>query len=246
MSQESSLQKTLTNSFWKGMEDVFTAIPGVVVSIRDGFQNLSIDVQPALNIKKEDGTITERPAILNVPVQMPCNREGGMTHNLSVGDPVFLLFSMEGIDLWKRGNGMPTTSSDFRKFDKKDCVAIPSPFPFSESVNRPDKHMWAHDPTDVVLFHNLGTPEETEVRLHRGGGVTINTNQHVNINANSVAVVAESAILDVSTLDVASPDTQWVGNINYSGTLTINGTPYAAHIHSNGTRSDGNTGGLAN
>ena len=194
MSQESSLQKTLTNSFWKGMEDVFTAIPAVVVRIRDGFQNLSIDVQPAINIKKEDGTVTQRPVILNVPVQMPCNREGGMTHNLSVGDPVFLMFSMVGIDLWKRGNGMPTTSSDFRKFDKKDCVAIPSPFPFSESVNRPDKHMWAHDPTDVVLFHSLGTSEETEVRLHRGGGVTINTNQHVNINANSVAVVALSLI----------------------------------------------------
>lgn len=246
MSQERTLQSTLTNSFWKEMESVFTAIPGVVVSIRDGFQNLSIDVQPALNIKKEDGTITERPVILNVPVQMPCNREGGMTHNLSVGDPVFLLFSMEGIDLWKRGNGMPTTSSDFRKFDKKDCIAIPSPFPFSESVNKPDKHVWSHDPTDVVLFHNLGTSEETEVRLHRGGGVTINTNKAVSVNATDVDIVAKAATLQADTLDVVSASTYWTGDLNYDGTLVINGVPYAAHIHSNGTRSDGNTGGLAN
>lgn len=96
---------------------------------------------------------------------------------------------MAGLDTWKRGNGTPVIPSDFRKFDKRDCVAMLSPFPFSESVNNPDKHVWSHDPNDVVLYHNLGTAEETEIRLHRAGGVTINTNQGVTVNAGEFVEV---------------------------------------------------------
>ena len=237
MAQENSLQGTLTNAFWKGMENVYTSIPGIVVRVRDNLQNLAIDVQPAINIKKEDGTVQDRPVILNVPVQMPSGREGGLTHNISVGDPVWLMFSMVGIDLWKRGNGMPTTSSDFRKFDKRDCVAIPSPFPFSESVNNPEKHLWEHNPNDVVLYHGLGSAEETEIRLHRGGGVTINTNQEVTVNADVARV-------NVQTLLVDAAHTDWVGNINYVGTLTINGVPYQSHVHSGVQSGPSNTGGV--
>jgi len=237
MAQEKSLQGTLTKNFWSGMENVYTSIPGIVVRVRDNLQNLAIDVQPAINIKKEDGTVQDRPVILNVPVQMPSGREGGLTHNISVGDPVWLMFSMVGIDLWKRGNGMPTTSSDFRKFDKRDCVAIPSPFPFSESVNNPEKHLWEHNPNDVVLYHGLGSAEETEIRLHRGGGVTINTNQEVTVNADVAQV-------NVKTLLVDAAHTDWVGNINYVGTLTINGVPYQSHIHSGVQSGPSNTGGV--
>ncbi|MGC3003988.1 Gp138 family membrane-puncturing spike protein [Streptomyces sp. G35A] len=189
MAQEYSLQETLTRSFLQGMENVYTSIPGIVVTVRDNFQNLSVDVQPAVNIKKEDGTVSERAVVLNVPVLMPSSRDGGLTHNVSVGDSVWLMFSMAGLDTWKRGNGTPVIPSDFRKFDKRDCVAMLSPFPFSESVNNPDKHVWSHDPNDVVLYHNLGTAEETEIRLHRAGGVTINTNQGVTVNAGEFVEV---------------------------------------------------------
>lgn len=180
MTQATSLQSILTKSFWKGMGDVYTSIPGVVVGVN--LSALSVDVQPALNIKKEDGSVTPRPVIANVPLSVPSGSEGGMTHPVSVGDSVYLIFSMEGIDTWKRGQGMPTTPSNFRKFDKKDCIAIPIKT-FSTSVNSPDSHIWPHNPDDVVLYHNLGTAEETEIRLHRAGGVTINTNQGVTVNA---------------------------------------------------------------
>lgn len=255
----SDLQKLLTSAFGYQMSDIYTAIPGVVVTVRNNFQDLYIDVQPSVNDLQEDGTVTERPVILNVPVQMPSSSTSAITFPVHVGDPVFLIFSMRGLDTWKRSNGRPTTPSDLRKFDKRDCIAIPGVMPIGNSTNNPAKHVYSHDPQDLTIVHNLGSAQEVEFRLKTDGRVLVNTINDVEVNCKSMTVNATQDIsmictnfsVQASNISMYSDNAAtWTGSINqvgdYSqtGTYTLSGINMNTHIH-NGD-SGGVTGGPHN
>lgn len=230
------LQELIESSFDKNTEGVFTAIPGIVVRVRDNFQNLYIDVQPAINDNKRDGSTTERPVVLNVPVQMPSSSKAALTLPIAPGDPVLLIYSMRGVDVWKRGDGYPQTPSDFRKFDKRDCFAIPGVWPISRSVNNPSKHSWDHNPQDVVLVNNLGATNEVEVRLKQDGNVLIRTRNNVSIECDNAEVVANtSASITTPDLTIDAANCLWTGNVTHVGTFTFNGVNFSTHRHTPST-----------
>ena len=245
------LEELMNASFDYQTNNMYTALPGIVVSVKDNLNTLSVDVQPTINIRNKDNTIKERPVVLNVPVQMPSSRTAAITYPVNVGDPVLLIYTMRGMDTWKRGKGTNTTPSDFRKFDKRDCIAIPGIWPFSESINNPQVRVWQHDTGDVVVVNNIGSVEN-EVRLKKNGNVVINTNQDVEVNCNNASVVAQANIdmvcetfnLDATTINMTASsasiniaDTTWSGNIsqsgNYTGTgvQTFNGIVFSSHVH---------------
>ena len=245
------LEELMNASFDYQTNNMYTALPGIVVSVKDNLNTLSVDVQPTVNIRNKDNTIKERPVVLNVPVQMPSSRTAAITYPVNVGDPVLLIYTMRGMDTWKRGKGTNTTPSDFRKFDKRDCIAIPGIWPFSESINNPQVRVWQHDTGDVVVANNIGSVEN-EVRLKKNGNVVINTNQDVEVNCNNASVVAQAGIdmvcetfsLDATTINMTAnsasiniADTTWSGNIsqsgNYTGTgvQTFNSIVFSSHVH---------------
>ena len=250
MAREITLPELLGSTFDNQLNSVYTSIPAIIIAIRNNANELAVDVQPAVNIKKRDGSVTERAQILNVPVQMPTSQTGGLTFQLNIGDPVWLHFSMAGLDTWKRSMGGTTTPGDFRKFDKRDCIAVPGTMPFGMSTNNPQRHVWPHDTKDVVLFHNLGSGQETEIRLLATGGVVINTNQDVSVNCNSADVVAKSSVsIDTPSMVVNADTTSWSGNINHSGnfvnsgSVKSNGIVLDSHVHGGVDTGPGNTGG---
>lgn len=168
---------------------MFTSIPATVVGIKS-LGEKRIDVQPSLQVRTVDGETNETlPSILNVPLHMPLTSLGGLSYPISVGDSVLLVFSQSGIDNWKRSDGF-AAPSNMRKFDASDAIAIAGVHPFSKSPNNPNKHSWPHSVEDVVLVHNLGGGNETEVRLLRGGGVVVNTNQDVVVNSKNTTINA--------------------------------------------------------
>lgn len=245
------LEELMNASFDYQTNNMYTALPGIVVSVKDSLNTLSVDVQPTVNIRNKDNTVKERPVVLNVPVQMPSSRTAAITYPVNVGDPVLLIYTMRGMDTWKRGNGTNTTPSDFRKFDKRDCIAIPGIWPFSESINNPQVRVWQHDTGDVVVANNIGSVEN-EVRLKKNGDVVINTNQNVEVNCNNASVVAQANIdmvcetfsLDATTINMTAnsasiniADTTWSGNISQSGSYTgsgvqtFNGIVFSSHVH---------------
>lgn len=242
----SALQQAMTSAFEYQMSDIYTAIPGVVVTVRNDFKDLYIDVQPSLNIRDEDGTITERPVILNVPVQMLASSTSAVIVPLNVGDPVMLIFSMRGLDTWKRGNGRPTTPPDLRKFDKRDCIAIPGVMPIGNSTNEPSKHVWTHNPKDVTIVHNLGSGAEVEVRLKTDGSIAINTTNKVEIQCNEAIVNANSSV------EVNSPEITFNGNVTHTGNYTMfgtfstNGITWNDHKHTDVENGLGTSGGPTN
>lgn len=203
--------------------EMYTALPAIVVGVNDTFSGLSVNVQPAINIKHIDGDITQRPTILNVPVQMPASSTSAFTFPVNIGDSVLLIFSMSGIDTWKRGDGRATTPSDFRHHSVRDCVAITGVFPFANSVNNPSKRSWPHSTQDTVMVHNIGTGTETEIRMKPSGDIVINTNQNITANCNTATVNASKVEVNASSMNVDVGSTIWSGNITHIGNLTNSG-----------------------
>lgn len=233
---------------------MFTSIPAVVVSVKN-LGEKRIDVQPALMLRTPDGSTGKSlPPILNVPLQMPCTSQGGLTYPISVGDSVLLVFSSRGIDTWKRGGGGMSTPSDLRTFDAQDAIAIAGVHPFLSSPNSGGKRSNSHSTDDVVLVHGIGTGAETEVRLLKGGGVVVNTSQNVVVNCDGAEVNSESfkvnsgsfevnagsvsfssGSFDVGTgsysLAAGSGGATSSGTMNYTGSFILNGTPVESHTH---------------
>jgi hypothetical protein len=238
MAQEASLEQLLVDSFDHQIAGLYTAMPATIVTIKDNLNTLMIDAQPSVNINYLDGRVAERPPILNIPVIFPTSSTSALTFPLRVGDPVWLMFSMRGLDAFKAGNGKPSTPTDFRKFNVQDAVAIPAPWPQSMSPNNPSKRVWDHSTEDMVMVHNIGTGNECELRLKADGVIQVRTSQDVEVLGKSVTVNATDSLnfnAPLATFDVA--ETTWIGNISQSGNYTgigiqsFNGIIFSTHKH---------------
>ncbi len=233
------IQDLMVSAFNSQINNLFTAIPCIVVAVRDGS---TVDIQPTINQKFKDGTIKERPVILGVPISFPVSNTGGMTFPINVGDTGTAIFSMRNMDGWKGGNGRPASPMNFAKMDKGDAIFYPGIQPPGVSVNGANKHVLTHDTKDTVLFSNIGG-SEAEVRIKADGNIEINTsNKDVIINcANATVNASESINLNAQTMVVDIAETTWIGNItqtgNYTmtGVQTFNGVIFSTHRHAPST-----------
>ncbi len=192
--REGSLQEVLVAAFQNQMSNVNTAIPCIVVAVRDSLNGAMVDIQPTVNQRFKDGEVKERPVVLGVPVAFPVSSTAGLTFPIKVGSTGIAIFSMRNLDAWKNSSGRPTTPLNYAKFDKGDAMFIPGIQPPGESVNNPSKRTWPHSTEDVVLVNNIGTANECEVRLKPSGDVVINTLQNVEVKCNNATVTATASI----------------------------------------------------
>lgn len=215
------IQDVLVSAFDSQMQNLYTAIPCIVVAVRDGS---TVDIQPTINQKFKDGTIKERPVILGVPISFPVSNTGGMTFPINPGDTGTAVFSMRNMDGWKGGNGRPASPQNFAKMDKGDAIFIPGIQPPGVSVNSASKHVLTHDTKDTVMFSGVGG-SEAEVRIKADGSIEINTsNKDVTINcSNAIINASEDIQLNAQTMTVDVPNTTWIGNINHTGNYTLTG-----------------------
>lgn len=261
--RDPSLEEVLESNFSYMLGGVHTAIPGIIVSIRDGLTTSFVDVQPTINMISEDSDPVPRPTVLNVPLIFPVSKSGGLTFNVDVGDPVLLVYSMRGLDTWKRGTGTSVTPVDFRKLDGRDCMAIPGLQPLSVSVNNPSKRSNPHDTADTVIVAGIGTGNEVEVRLKPSGKVVINAPSDVTVNTPYAEVNAPSwrlngngvvngtfTVMGLLTYGAGIAGTGGsYGNIisgnliQTGGVLSSNGIVLDSHTHGGVQTGSGNTGG---
>lgn len=263
MSRTPTLPEVLSSAFDSQLSGLYTSIPCVIVAIKDSLKGQMVDIQPSINQKLVSGVTKERPVILGVPVQFPVSKLSGITFPMKVGDTGLAVFSMRNLDVWKSGGGLPATPANNAKMDKGDAIFIPGVQPPSVAVNNPSKHSFSHSTEDVVVFHNLGTAKECEVRLKSSGDVVVNTKQNVEVNCKNATVTATQDItLDCVSLDVTAAtasfaigSTSWSGDINHTGNTsqtgnytltgvaTFNGINFATHKHTGVTSGPSNTGG---
>lgn len=105
-----------------------TCLPGYVLAYDRTTQ--TCDVQPAVRgrVQAADGVVSEidLPALKGVPVAFPSGASFSLTFDLTVGDPVVVMFAERAIDVWK-GNQPATIVGvqEPRRFDLSDAYAIP-------------------------------------------------------------------------------------------------------------------------
>lgn len=259
-SREASLQELLVSAFQSQSNNLYTAIPCIVIAVRDGLEGAMVDIQPTINQKMKDSTVKERPPILGVPVSFPVSSTAGVLFPVKVGTTGTAIFSMRNLDAWKSSSGGPSTPLNFAKFDKGDALFFPGIQPPGVSLSNPAKHIWQHSTDDVVVFNNISTGTENEVRLKSSGDVQVNTNQNVFVVCNNATVTAQQNItLDCTNFDVTAStatfaigNTTWVGNINQSGdyvqtgTYTLDSININLHKHTGVTPGAGTSGGPTN
>jgi hypothetical protein len=159
------------------MRNVFTAIPAKIMQVEDT-EEQRVAVKPLINNVFPDwDDSVEFPTILSVQVMFPSSSTSAFTFPINAGDTVLLVFAQSCIDVFKSGDGTTQPPSDYRRFDKRDAIAIPGLFPFGMAINQQSKRTLTHSTDDVVVAHNLGTPEECEIRLKPTGKVEINGSQ---------------------------------------------------------------------
>lgn len=219
------VQELLGAGFDNKINNMYTSLPCIVIAVRDGLNGQMVDIQPTINQKFKDGTVKERPQVLGVPVSFPVSSSAGFTFPIKVGSTGIAVFSMRNMDGWKAGNGRPASPMNFAKMDKGDAMFIPGIQPPGSAVNNPAKHILTHDPSDAVLFQNLGGVE-SEVRLKSDGSIEINTSsQPVVINCSDATVNASGAInLNAQMMTVDCPSTLWIGDVVQQGNWTQTGT----------------------
>lgn len=233
-----AIQSTMMSAFDSQMNNIYTILPCIVVAVRDGLNGQMVDIQPTINQKQQDGTVTERPTIAGVPVSFQVSKKAGFTFPIEVGDTGTAMFSMRNMDGWKAGNGRPASPMNFAKMDKGDAIFLPGIQPPGVAVNNPAKHILTHDTKDTVIFSNLGGTE-CEVRLKVDGSIEINTsNQPVVINCSDATVNASNSInLNAVNLTVDATNSTWIGPINHTGNYTgvgvqtFNGVIFSTHRH---------------
>jgi hypothetical protein len=243
MDEQYDLGQVIRSILEYGLEDVNTAIPAVILGIKNEGRNLLIDVQPSINIRTREEQVIPRSSVLNVPMQQPASSQGGLIFPVKVGDSVLLVFSMRGIDRWKYGSGSPEAPSDFRKFDKKDCVAIPCIFPSSRSVADPVKHGSDYELGDVCLYNNLSESNYNEVVLKKNGGVVVNCKTAVVNASQSMQVNTPDFTINTSTYRVNADSYYGTATtFNMTGSWILNGIAMETHTHGGVEPGAGSTG----
>lgn len=219
-----AIQDTINSAFDYKMDNIHTAIPCIVIAVRNEGSTQMVDIQPTINQKLPDGTVKERPPILGVPISFPVSSNGGMTYPITVGTTGMAQFSMRDMESWKAGNGRPSTPQTAGKMSASDAVFQPGIQPPGSAINNPSKHVLTHSTADVVMFANLGGAE-AEVRIKADGSIEINTSNHpVTINCNVATVNASESInLNSPQMTIDVTDTLWIGNINLQGAVTQTG-----------------------
>lgn len=250
--KQGTLQELLVASFNYQTDNLYTAIPCIVIAVREAGDTALVDIQPTVNQRLVDGTVSERAPVLGVPVSFPISSDAGVIFPIKVGTTGTAIFSMRSIESWKAGNGRPRSPTVQSKFDKSDAIFFPGIQPPGVTIASPTKHVWPHSNGDVVVFNNVGSGTENEVRLKASGEVVINTNQNVSVNCNNASITAQGEVaIDCSNFDLtADTATFAIGNTTWQGTFTgngasftFNGLEYNTHYHTNVSPGSGNSGG---
>lgn len=156
------------------MRNIFTAIPAKVMMVENAGEQ-RVSVKPLVNAVFPDWDDSEEfPTVLSVPLMYPSSSSSAVVFPVHAGDTVLLVFAQSCMDVFKGGDGSAQPPSDYRRFDKRDAIAIPGLFPFGSAINQVSKHTLPHSTDDLVVFHNLGTSAECELRMKQSGKIEVN------------------------------------------------------------------------
>lgn len=143
--------------------DLHTMLPGEFVKYDPAKQKA--DVKLSIKRKYADGTVTELPVVVAVPVVHPRTTDAFIHLPIKPGDKCMVLFSERSIDIWKKFGGS-TDPQDPRKFHLSDAVAMPGLYSFADAFT-------VTDPEALTIKNKDGVFEvikDGKFKLYKNGG----------------------------------------------------------------------------
>lgn len=203
-------------------ENIYTAMPGIVVNVSNYNNWQFVDVIPLINRLYSDGDSVpnDENVIYNCPVVSPAGGGGLLSFPLKVGDNVWLDFSMRNLENWQFGDGTRIQNPpDSRSFHMSDAVAFPCIY-----TSQTNLHPSA-DNVEIKFGEHLISLTPNGELLITNGSAKITLKSNSTIDANGATITED-------------------GNV-----ITANGTDldafyqdYLTHIHSGVTSGGSNTG----
>ncbi len=194
---EESLRLAMENA----QSQMWTALPGLVVSVNLFAQTLS--VQPAIQgtITSADGEAqsVNLPLLVDVPIVWP--RAGGfaLTFPVAINDEVLVVFASRCIDSWWQ-SGKIDTQAEVRMHDLSDGFAILAP------TSQP-RRLANVSQTNAQLRDVAGT---TFVEMMPGGAIRLKA--------------ASNMVLDAPNITIT-------GMVTQTGGMSIGGIVFGTHTH---------------
>lgn len=185
-----TLEGALVNYLEGYLQDCMICLPAVIINVRN-LEELRVDVQPLPSREFKDSDTAEYPALLSVPVIQPSSGNSAVLMPIKQGDTVLLVFSQRNIDTFKGGATTAYTPEDRRWMSLQDAVAIVGINPFNKSPNLKSRHTLPHSTSDMVVVHNLGTPQECEIRMKPSGSLSL-TGVNVDFNCKTLNVTGQT------------------------------------------------------
>ena len=113
--QYDNLIDVLDLHFTKRMGTIHTGIPAIVTGYEPGPPPLA-EVQPAVDMRLDDGTPFPLPRISHVPIAQPTDGEIGIHIPYKVGSRVWLSFSEADLAVWKQADGAQSHAESSGRF----------------------------------------------------------------------------------------------------------------------------------
>ena len=236
MHNEFTLAEVLTAHTQAALENVHTAIPGVVLSY-DGHAARTATIQPAVRLPMTSGPILDIPPITGVPIVFPSTAAGSLLFPVSKGDTVLLVFSEVCTGNFLSGDGQDLANPDAtHRHSLSSPIAIPGLYPAQNVPAAPSADsgstvLVSAEGALIEVGSTLGLRNSTtdlrtlmgaiwdELKQIRTDLAAQFTSQAAAITA-SAAASAAPAFTAAATAQTASVAGDVAGKINLQGLLT--------------------------
>lgn len=238
------LDELLTLVLDRRLEEVHTAMPGVVTAYDATTQQCS--VQPSISLAYEDEVgkrvVETPPVITNVPVAFP--RGGGfrLTFPLAAGDEVLLVFSMRSIDRYQTKGGVVDPGDD-RRFHLADAMAIPGIGKAGSLAGVSDDHAaLGHADTEIHLYPtgvSVGAPWGEAVALAKAAQtearLTALETGHYHISSSLGGPTSGPTVVNATYLAAFPPPSAQIVNPAHGSPGHVHDSPEPAYVSAGGS-----------
>lgn len=111
--------------------DMFTALPGTVVSIKGNMVDVQISIDRLIKGKNVD-----YPLLVNIPIKhFAASEDQYIQLPITKGTPGLIIFSQRSLDVWKDSNGKGIVDpANNRWFDISDAIFLPGLLPKGRKI----------------------------------------------------------------------------------------------------------------
>ncbi|MFV3377426.1 Gp138 family membrane-puncturing spike protein [Pseudomonas sp. NY11226] len=235
------LAEAIQMEIYNHNENARTAYPARVVGVNSRF---SVTVEISNPRMADDGTNMDNTQILNVPIAYPKSGTSIIFFPVKVGDVGHCVVMDNNIDNFKIStNSAAVQAYDNRMKDVMDSVFVPGLAPFAVSQKQMNSLTLGSDPNDLLIVHNVGTGQETQLALKTDGNAEIKSQFTVKVIGKDIELNASNSItLNAQQMNVNVSQTNWTGQGYVVGDWTVNGIPFSTHKHTGVTPGTGTSG----